>query len=509
MNMNKRTLLYIIIIIFLLSLMPLYAIGGYAHPSVDDYHYGTETSRVWADTGSIKAVLSKAAAMTKVSYDTWQGNFTAIFLMYIQPSIWGEQFYVLAPILLITAFAAAMLTFMYNFLRRWFGAGRIASLGAAAVITFAAMQFTHVPSDSFYWYNGSVYYTFFFSLMLVLFTAVTYVIKGESAASRGISLAFAIILAFAVGGGNYATALFTVVVLAVLTVWHIILKRKTSIMLGVITAAILASFFISVTAPGNALRQNSIGESTGVIKALLYSFAYGGYNIASATTFPVAVMWIALLPVFYRIAARTNFKFRLPGLMLIFTFGIFCSQGTPVFYAQGLRIPYRMMNIIYFCYYIFMTLNLIYFMGWLHRRFGDKPVLKTLGSIYDTPIRLRNAAAVITFAFVIGCVGLVSISESESERGQAVFGSMPMSVSATLSLANGEAATYDMELTERSEYLATAGYENVTLPALSVTPEIIFHADITEDPEYWINQMLAAYYGLASVQIDNTTAGGQ
>ncbi|MCM1308124.1 MAG: DUF6056 family protein [Butyrivibrio sp.] len=501
--MNKRSLIYILIIVFALSLIPLYAIGGCAHPSVDDYHYGAATSKVWQETGSLGEVLGAAARLTKDSYNTWQGNFTAVFLMYLQPAIWGEQFYVLVPVLLITAFAASMLAFMYTFLRKWFGAGKTASAGTAIAVTFCAMQFTHVPSDSFYWYNGSVYYTFFFSLMLVLFTLVTVIIKSKSGLSRGIALAFAIFLAFIIGGGNYATALFTAVVLAVLTVWNIISKKKTSIMTAAVAAALLASFFISVAAPGNALRQNSVGGNQGVLRALIYSFAYGGYNIASATTFPVAVMWLALLPVFYGIAARTGFKFRRPALMLAFTFGIFCSQGTAVFYAQGLRIPYRMMNIIYFCYYIFMTLNLIYIMGWLHGRFGDKPVFKALENAYKAPRRVRTAVVLAVCAFAVGCVGRISISESDSERGSAVFGNMPMSVSASLSLINGDAAAYDRELTERSEYLSHAEGFEAAVPPLSAAPEVIFHTDITEDSEYWINKMLADYYGLASVRLEH------
>ncbi len=152
--------------------------------------------------------------------------------MYLQPAIWGERFYTATPVLLITAFAASMLTFMYVFLRKWFGAGKTSAAGVSVAVTFCALQFTHVPSDSFYWYNGSVYYTFFFSLMLALLTLVTLVIKNKSRLSRGISLAFAIILAFIVGGGNYATALFTAVVLAVLTVWNIIAKKNTSFMRG-------------------------------------------------------------------------------------------------------------------------------------------------------------------------------------------------------------------------------------------------------------------------------------
>ena len=63
---------------------------------------------------------------------------------------------------------------------------------------------------------------------------------------------------------------------------------------------------------------------------------------------PVLVLWIGLLPLLYRLTGRTNFQYRCPLLVLLFTFGIYSSQGTALFYAQGLRMPERMSNIIYF-----------------------------------------------------------------------------------------------------------------------------------------------------------------
>ena len=107
--MKKRTINIILITVFIISLLPLYYIGGYAHPSVDDYYYGVETSQVWQNTHSVSAVISEAFELTKTTYNEWQGNFAAIFLMRLQPGIFGEQYYVIAPIILITAFAVSML----------------------------------------------------------------------------------------------------------------------------------------------------------------------------------------------------------------------------------------------------------------------------------------------------------------------------------------------------------------------------------------------------------------
>ena len=116
--MKKRNFTIFLIIIFILSLIPLYYIAGYAHPSVDDYFYGAETAQIWHNTHSLDQVLQKSFVLMKDSYITWQGNFTAIFLMRLQPAIFGENYYVIAPIILITSFVISMLMFFYLFLHR-------------------------------------------------------------------------------------------------------------------------------------------------------------------------------------------------------------------------------------------------------------------------------------------------------------------------------------------------------------------------------------------------------
>ena len=107
----KKGALLLCLFVFLCSLIPLYALGMKAHPSVDDYYYGVETAAVWEETHSLGAVLGESWRLMKESYETWQGNYAAIFLMRLQPGIFGESFYPLAAFILLTAFSASMLCF--------------------------------------------------------------------------------------------------------------------------------------------------------------------------------------------------------------------------------------------------------------------------------------------------------------------------------------------------------------------------------------------------------------
>ena len=194
--MKKKTLIYILLTVFIASIIPLYIIGNYAHPSVDDYYYGMETAKVWEETGSLSQVIQTSYDLMLKTYEDWQGNFSAIFLMRLQPGIFGDEFYVIAPIILITTFVVSMLAFFYYGLRKWFGSGKVASLGISLCVTFCALHFTHVPADSFYWYNGAIYYTFFYSLMLFLFLIVTVLLKSNSKPAQIVALVIGLPLAF-------------------------------------------------------------------------------------------------------------------------------------------------------------------------------------------------------------------------------------------------------------------------------------------------------------------------
>lgn len=77
--MKKRNFTIFLIIIFILSLIPLYYIAGYAHPSVDDYFYGAETAQIWHNTHSLGQVLQKSFVLMKDSYITWAGKFHSYF----------------------------------------------------------------------------------------------------------------------------------------------------------------------------------------------------------------------------------------------------------------------------------------------------------------------------------------------------------------------------------------------------------------------------------------------
>lgn len=562
-KITTKNIFYIILICFILSVIPLYVIGMYAHPSVDDYYYGTDTVQVWNETHSVASVVKCSFDEMINTYNIWQGNFSAIFLMRLQPGIFGEQYYFIAPLILLSAYMGFSIFFFYTALKKIFKADSYLAATVGICLTFVSMQLCTTLSDSFYWYNGAIYYTFFYSLMLFLF-ALLIRIRTAKAAVTVILTAISSVSAFFIGGSNYTTALFMCIILALTAgaaVYSVMMKKNKVIrpyhMAAYIIVALAAmvGLFISMSAPGNALRQQSVGGSTSIVKTFVYTFAFGGYSIAKVLNAPCLIFFICMIPVFYRIAKRSGFAYRYPILVAVFTFGLYCSMGTPVFYAQGLRMPYRMMNIIFFAAYVLITFNLIYFLGWINNKYekysneGDshdenfydknfcdrnfrdknfcdknaqkitadkitaceKPAMikadracilfeKVIDSFFEKIKASRKnallALAISLCAFVIACIGCIEVGETEYKSGDAGFGNLPLSAAATLSLINGDAKTYDCELTARDEYLRSTDDDEqfVTVPALSKRPAPIYHSDITDDPGDWHNAHVAMYY---------------
>lgn len=511
-KITTKNIFYIILICFILSVIPLYVIGMFAHPSVDDYYYGTETVQVWNETHSIASVVKCSFDEMINTYNIWQGNFSAIFLMRLQPGIFGEQYYFIAPLILLSAYMGFSIFFFYTALKKIFKADSYLAATVGICLTFVSMQLCATPSDSFYWYNGAIYYTFFYSLMLFLF-ALLIRIRTAKAAGTIILTAISSVSAFLIGGSNYAAALFMCIILALsagAAVYFVILRKNKVIRpyhmaaYLIVAAAAMAGLFISMAAPGNTLRQQSVGGSTGIVKTFVYTFAFGGYSIAKVLNAPCLIFFICMIPVFYRIARRSGFTYRYPLLIAVFTFGLYCSMGTPVFYAQGLRMPYRMMNIIFFAAYVLITFNLIYFLGWIGNKiktekrhiFLDDIVNNFFEKIKASRKNTLLALAISLCAFVIACIGCIEVGETEYKSGDAGFSQLPLSAAATLSLINGDAKTYDCEMTARDEYLRSTGDDEqfVTVPALSKRPAPIYHSDITDDPGDWHNAHVAMYY---------------
>ena len=534
---KEYNLFIIILCMVVILLIPLYAVADYAHPSVDDYSYGKFASEVWEETGSVWKVLENAWERTAYTYETRQGTFSSIFFMRIQPAIFGEQYYFLTTVFLLTTFLVCSLFFYVSFFGTLFRASKVQSWLLALVLTIGALEFTHVVSDSFYWYNGGVTYTLFFSMEALLFGCLIQMYGAKKKWKKILFGMLSMFLAFFTCGGNYVTSLVTVEILVfvcflvslreysrkhkqdklklpkvftkIFTSFYYMTEAKEEKQEGkwnilfcffTLCMAVL-SFCIVVLAPGNAIRQEEVGGARNPIVAILLSFVYGAYSIGNCMNLSAWLLLGFCVPLFAVIARNSSFSFRSPLLVTFFSYCLYSSQATPMIYAQGIKIPYRIMNIIYFSCFVMMSVNVFYWIGYMTKQKANNVMLSKICTWHE--VYFWRFYVIAFFIFCFSVAGGISI-EAEVDvdgKAQVEIKELPATLSACYVLLNGEAKQFDKESWERYAIYSDDSIKEVEVTPFSVTPDIIFHSDITEDKNNWKNQCVKKYFDKKSVKL--------
>jgi hypothetical protein len=351
--------------------------------------------------------------------------------------------------------------------------------------------------QGFFWYNGAVYYTFFYALSLVLIGLLLLYFQTESKVRKKTYLCLSMFLAFLIGGGNYTTALLTVILLFLFCVGKALQKEKKWIAVLVILIVCIGGLFISVFAPGNLVRQAAIGCEPSALLAIGQSFYYALVAIRRWTTWPFIVLFLFLCPFLYRIVRGSGCLFRYPLLIFFASFCLFSAGFTPPLYALGISgLPDRLLNIQYFAYCLLVLLNLSYGLGWLSFR------LKTYCSkcgrkeeaIWDKwkCTAQKQWTLLILVFFVAFAVCLYRFPALEKVT----------SVSAVESLSSGSAADYDAQARRRIQLLQS-DEPAIALPAYTAKPYLLFFEDIEPDPSNWKNVVMAKYYKKDAIWLES------
>ncbi len=489
-------------LILIVSLIPLFIVAFYSHPAADDFAFGLATAQAWQDKGSLGAVLAAAQQNVQEYYHNWQGTYSGIFLMSLQPGLVGEDYYPVGPIFLLLLFLTGNLFLFKVILMDYFKADKWHYLTIVSVILLLSLQFMYDPVEGFYWFNGGVLYTGFYSLALFLFGFILWLCRTQKPYVKFGLTIISVILCAVIAGGNYPTALATSIILFILTAYKAYRKDKNTLILGFLVLASLTGLLISITAPGNAVRQASVGGSLGALKAILLSFAYGGYSAANSINVPVLIGFVFLTPFLYYIAQKSSFQFRYPILVFLLSFCIYSAQATPPLYALGLSLPERLINIIYYSFYLLAVGNLLYFLGWIARKLECLQMAswkETMASISDA-IEKHKWSAFLVICFLFVCASIGRCEAGKGPDGDVEITNLPTTVEAIISLATGEAQDFSAEARQRLELYHDNSAEHIVVPEHTVKPYLLYYGDITDDPNDWRNQAVARYYGKKTIR---------
>jgi len=218
--------------------------------------------------------------------------------------------------------------------------------------------------------------------------------------------------------------------------------------------------------------------------AILRSLKYAGQSVVAWTNLEQVGCLLLLIPLFYLLVKKTNFKFKYPLIVVIVIFGFFAAQATPPLYAMSSVGGYRQINMYYYSYYWLIAISTLYVEGWVVHKFSSNKILSTLKTPLVSKVYILLAFCMIFIGSLL--YGLKDISFYETY----------------LDLKSGRAQRYDRE------------YKQI-IAQLESSEGIVYTTDINEWPNsfyrlqlnkkddigYWINNAMAAYYGLDEINL--------
>ena len=480
----------ILAVIFLATLIPIIIISVYNHPLGDDLSYSMGVHNAIISGGSVFAVFQAAWGTVVNIYMSWQGTYSAVFLMSFQPGVFAEGAYAIVPLIMIGFLIFSTLRLLYTILCVCLHERRRMVVFLGLPILFLSIQYLPSLIQGFLWFNGSVYYTFFYSVMLLYFDAFIRFLRSEGKKRGMPRFILLALLAAILGGANSVTALTTLLAGFVFLLYCFLINRRRLLQSMIIQAIELTGFLISVLAPGNAFRQAK-KTNIGAPLAIYYSLGQAGAYIGKWTTFITVLVFVLIIPLICSIAGRSGFSFKWPGLLLIFTLLFFASQSVPPYYAMGWCGDTRLQDIIYYSYFWMMLVNLFYFLGWFQKRCTR---LQNAWRQFKKKLRLRDGSNVIRCAvsavvfvlLVITVASPAAISRSSSGL-------------CAQNLLSGDAQTYGRQMNERLKLYNDDSVKVVRVPELIKRPGSICLNDITDDPNATNNLDVTYYYHKDSV----------
>lgn len=471
--------------VLVLSLLPLMYVGRYNHPTGDDYYYGAQARVTWKETGSFIKTIGVAIEGVVEQYYKWQGTYSAMFLMYLPPYVFGEQFYGLITTILLLLLSGGIFYFLKPFICDLAGESVNAWIIISSILSLLCIQTVPSQGETFFWYNGSMYYTGFFAVTLFWAGLICRCLLKP----KVYKMIFSWLGAFFLAGGNYVSLLPCLILLFCATLCLFIQKKRgKAVYLAITFGVMLTGFLISALAPGNAVRQNGMWKTSAHI-AILKSLLQGLRYVKAWIGLWWILCAIILMPVFWRSYKKKMYRFQWPVVVIGFVYGVFCSMSCPLFYTMNSTGPARAVAIIYYAFVISTFFCYYYLLGYVHRVLAQKKPMLCEG----VEEKYKKAGFCVWGILALVFIG-IQMSNGKLEECS--------TAKAMGILVSGEARAYHDEYLMRMEILNDSGIQNVVFEPYANQPDMLYVGDLQQDAQDPINQQFALIYNKESIYVN-------
>ena len=248
----------------------------------------------------------------------------------------------------------------------------------------------------------------------------------------------------------------------------------------------LAAFVYSMTAPGNAVRGQTLSGGMSAVKAILESFYFGMALMSRYFSPALAALWLATVLLLRERLMQSRFSFRYPLLAVGVFVCLYCCQLTPTLYTGNYLGDGRAQVLQYDNYVLLSTALVVYLAGWALKRYGT-------GQVSRPPTRAGAAAAAALLL-----LGMMSFQRTD---GQLPGVQNTLTVSTLRSLVSGQAAAFDEAMTRRDAEMNDTSVRAAQLEPVEDIPEAFMGEVLDTDMKNYVLSLYAEYYQKDSVAL--------
>lgn len=469
---------YILLVVFIISLVPILAMGFSCFPCADDFSFGASTHAIWKNSHNIFAVIAGAIKVSAEKYYSWQGTYTSIFFMALQPAVFSYKMYVITPFIMCGMLIVSTEVFIRSIFRYVAVKEKYIAGIVSIIILEVMLQGMVSPVEGLYWFNGAVHYIVPLGFMFLLMgTYISMVCDYERGETKHLVLKFiiSIICGLFVGGGNLVSGLvMSLLAVSVMILCLLYRHFKEYKLLNISCIIYLVFFILNMIAPGNQVRGSSM-EGMSAVKSIAVAFFYALTKpIEEWTTWLTLAGIILIAIVIYPFLKIDKVRFSHPILVALYSYCLLASTFVPGLYSVGNSDAGRIQNLIYMLYILLLFVNEIYIIGWAK---------STICRENENESEGLNIFSVVLISFMIFAYGLTFVPSPEKY----------LSGSAVYEIMTGQTGDYKESMNDRFKILDSDA-EDVRLPSISSQPYLLFYSDISDDGEDWTNKAMARFY---------------
>ena len=472
------------VLIWALLLLPFFLGAQAAHPATDDFTFAAYTHPTWMQTHSLPHVLKDALSYAVRTWRDWQGTFTGIVIMTLNPAVFSIDHYGVHAVILLAAHIAAWLVGLTHFLGRRLGLKKEICRGMALALSALSLMFLPDIVEGIYWFNGAWFYTG--AQAVSLLTLVLCDRLSESFGSRTKAVLQGAVCAgllFALGMDNYITAMMTAAAIFMMALQRLWAKdRQAAIRMALMLVPVGVGLLISVVAPGNAVRMERDGAHQSGMGWLLMSIVWTMrdavfYIIRFSLKTPLLALLAVLTPALCGAVQPSSQRAkRCPPVWagVLGFYLILCAMIIPHMYSSGYAGSGRVVNMYHL--YVLGALPLVWVM--------------TLTRI--SPAKREKIHSAKKPFFLLGAA-LLALCLAQGQLGNYV--------KLVRDQLDGTQAAYTAQFQNEYALCSAAGSEDdVILPAWTVQT-VTGKPTAVEDPAMWTNESMAQFFGVKSVRV--------